>query len=39
VLRPNEIVIPVKHKNINLANKIEKYLKSQNIYLPNMKKK
>lgn len=38
ILQPNEIVIPVKHKGIPLAKKIEKYLKSNNIYLPNFKK-
>jgi hypothetical protein len=38
ILQPNEIVIPVKHKGIPLAKKIERYLKNNNIYLPHFKK-
>lgn len=38
ILQPNEIVIPIKYKNINLAQKVEKYLKKNNIYLPHFKK-
>jgi len=38
VLRPGEIVIPVKHKGYNLARKTEKWLRSQKIILPFMKR-
>lgn len=38
VLRPNEIVIPVKHKGYNLAHMTRNWLKSQNITLPFMKR-
>jgi hypothetical protein len=38
ILRPGEIVIPVKHEGHNLANKTRNWLKSQNITLPFMKR-
>jgi hypothetical protein len=38
ILRPGEVVIPVKHKGYNLANMTRNWLKSQNITLPFMKR-
>ena len=38
ILQPNEIVIPIKYKNKNLANLVETYLKQRKIYLPHFKK-
>ena len=38
VLRPGEVVIPVKHKGHNLAHKVRNWLTSQNITLPFMKR-
>ena len=38
ILRPNELVIPVKHKGYNLAHKVQNWLRSQNITLPFMKR-
>lgn len=38
ILQPNEIVIPVKYKKIDVAKRVENYLKRQNIYLPHFKK-
>lgn len=38
ILRPGEVVIPVKHKGHNLARKTEKWLRSQKIILPFMKR-
>ena len=38
ILRPGEIVIPVKHKGFNLARKAENWLRSQKIILPFMKR-
>lgn len=37
ILRPGEIVIPVKYKNRNSASLVKKYLMSQKIYLPHLK--
>ena len=37
ILKPNELVIPVKYKGKPLARKIVKILKEKNIYLPYMK--
>lgn len=37
ILKPNEIVIPVRYKGKPLARKIVKILKEKNIYLPHMK--
>lgn len=38
ILRPDEIVIPIKYKNRNTASLVKKYLLSQKIYLPHLKK-
>ena len=38
ILQPNGIVIPIKYKKINVAKRVENYLKRQNIYLPHFKK-
>lgn len=38
ILRPGEVVIPVKHKGYNLAHMTRNWLKSQNISLPFMKR-
>lgn len=38
ILRPGEVVIPIKHKGYNLSNKVQNWLKSQNITLPFMKR-
>jgi hypothetical protein len=38
VLRPGELVVPVKHKGYNLADKTMRWLRSQKIVLPFMKR-
>jgi hypothetical protein len=38
ILRPGEVVIPVKHKGINLAHKTQNWLRSQKLILPFMKR-
>lgn len=38
VLRPGEVVIPVKHKGHNLAHRVQNWLRNQNITLPFMKR-
>lgn len=38
ILRPGELVIPVKYKNINTSDLVKKYLLSKKIYLPHLKK-
>lgn len=38
VLRPGELVVPLKHKGHNLAHKVQNWLRSQNITLPFMRR-
>ena len=38
ILRPNEIVVPIRYKNRNTASLVKKYLLSRKIYLPHLKK-
>lgn len=38
VLRPGELVVPLKHKGYNLAHKVQNWLRSKDIRLPFMKR-
>jgi len=38
ILRPGEIVIPIRYKNRNASALVKRYLLSKKIYLPHLKK-